>query len=374
MRRPNHPLPGTAADGTERALAGVRVCRVGHFSAGYARNRIVAEALRQAGADVVDLPDDRVFPVRSAAIVRRGLARRFDLILVGYPGHSDVPAAAAVARIKGVPLVFDAFVSLFDTFVTDRRRLPSGGLRARTVALVDQVACRLPDRVLLDTEAHIDYFVRRFGLPRDRFRRVWAGADDRVMSPIPRTGDGTFSVFLYGSFVPLQGVEHVIRAAHLLESGGVEARFTVAGEGQTYRAVRRLADELEVRSIQFLGWRPYADLPGLMGQSDVCLGIFGTTPKAGRVIPNKVFDGLAMGRAVVTADTAAAREGLEHGRNAWLCPPGDPEALAGALAHLAGNPDLRRRLGEAGRRRFEEAFSTEAISRDLSGVVRELWG
>jgi len=65
--------------------------------------------------------------------------------------------------------------------------------------------------------------------------------------------------------------------------------------------------------------------------------------------PTKLFEYLAMGRAVVASDLDQIGELLEHDRTARLVPPGDPDALAGALAALAGDPDARRRLGTAAR-------------------------
>ena len=66
------------------------------------------------------------------------------------------------------------------------------------------------------------------------------------------------------------------------------------------------------------------------------------------MVPNKVWQAMAAGRPVVTADTPAVREVLEDGRTALLVPAGDPDALAEALARLAGDAALRARLGEAG--------------------------
>ena len=73
-----------------------------------------------------------------------------------------------------------------------------------------------------------------------------------------------------------------------------------------------------------------AELNREIREAHLCLGIFGVTPKALRVIPCKVYDSLAVGRPVVTADTPGARELLEDGRTAVLVPPGDAAALADA--------------------------------------------
>jgi glycosyltransferase involved in cell wall biosynthesis len=95
----------------------------------------------------------------------------------------------------------------------------------------------------------------------------------------------------------------------------------------------------------------------------VCLGIFGTSEKARRVVPNKIFQAMAVGRPIVTADTPAIRELLVHEREGLLVPAGDPDALAAALVRLAGDEALRRRMGEAARQRFLEVATPAAVAR-----------
>jgi glycosyltransferase involved in cell wall biosynthesis len=109
-----------------------------------------------------------------------------------------------------------------------------------------------------------------------------------------------------------------------------------------------------------------------LAASDVCLGIFGTSPKASRVIPNKVFDALAAARPVITADTSAAREALAHRDTAWLCPAGDPAALAEAIVELQRDPVLRFDLARRGNVLFRADFSLDAIARQLATNVTEV--
>ena len=80
-----------------------------------------------------------------------------------------------------------------------------------------------------------------------------------------------------------------------------------------------------------------------VAQADICLGIFGATDKARRVVPNKVYQTLALGKAVITAETPAVCEVFTSGEEMVTVPPGDPELLAGAIRALAEaiGPELR---------------------------------
>lgn len=297
-----------------------------------------------------------------------------DVILVGFPGHADMLPATLYSTKKQIPVVFDAFVSLWETSVEDRAIVPKKSLSAMRYRLEDRVACSLADLVLLDTDTHIDFFVSEFALPREKFRRVWVGADDEVMFPRQRlvSSRDDFRVFFYGSFSPLHGADHIVRAAALLQRWKQKVSFVITGSGQTYPEIRALAAEAGVRNMRFLGRRPYSELPVLIAQSELCLGIFGATPKAERVVPNKIFDALACRRPVVTSETSATRECLTHGETAWFCESANPEALAAAIVHLKDNKTERRGLEEAGYRLFKKRFSLDAISMQLREILFEL--
>jgi glycosyltransferase involved in cell wall biosynthesis len=77
---------------------------------------------------------------------------------------------------------------------------------------------------------------------------------------------------------------------------------------------------------------------------------------------------------VLTADTAAAREVLVHSDNAYLCPPGDAEALAHAIAVLKVDGELRRGLAERGHALFRERFSIAALSTDVAALMLDALG
>ncbi len=358
----------------ERPLDGLVVAHVGHHDPAYARNRLMAKALRRAGAEVVDLSDRRRFPARAPTLARTLRGRHFDLVLVGFPGHADVPVARLAAR-RGVPVVFDALVSLYETAVEDREVVRPRGVAARRYHLEDRFACRFADLVILDTDTHIAYFRERIAGHGTRFARAFVGSDDEIMRPLPRGEDGRFRVLFYASYIPLHGAESVVRAAHELERAGEEVEFTMIGDGQTYAGVRRLADRLGVGSIRFVAEHvAYDALPALIASTDVCLGVFGVTPKAARVIPNKVFDGLAMARTVVTADTPAAREALTDGVDCRMCPPGEPIALAEVLADLRHGPETADAIACRGHELFQREFSLAALSRRMASMTLELVG
>jgi len=115
---------------------------------------------------------------------------------------------------------------------------------------------------------------------------------------------------------------------------------------------------------------PLKEMPLEIAAASLCLGIFGTSAKAGRVIPNKVFECLAVGRPVVTADTPAIR-GAFDGEVA-VVPAGDPDALAREIKSLLADPTRLASLASSGHERYRRDYSEEALGKLLAGYVAEL--
>ena len=145
----------------------------------------------------------------------------------------------------------------------------------------------------------------------------------------------------------------------VLDGRGVRIDVTLIGDGQDAAAVREALPPGENVRVSWIDWVDSEELPDVVAGHDVCLGIFGTSGKARRVVPNKVYQGIAAGCVVVTSDTPPQRRIL--GGGARFVEPGDALALADALEALAQErPRDRERLrarrrpeGEDSRKQFE---------------------
>jgi glycosyltransferase involved in cell wall biosynthesis len=272
--------------------------------------------------------------------------------------------------------VFDVFLSLYDSMVLDRSAIGRRSWKARSLAWVDRNSCRLADRVILDTSAHVAFFCEQFGLPREKFWVLPIGADDNVFKPAPqREGNGQlYTVLHFGRYIPLHGLETVVRAAAALENAGEKCRFLLVGEGEEREKIENLAKGLGIGSIEFMSNQSPTKLATVIGEADLCLGIFGETGKASRVVPNKVYEAMAAGRPVITGDSPAAREFLRDGEDCLLCERGNPLALAGAIRRIQEDASLSARLAGGGRRSFEQKAAPVVIGRLLSRKLSDWKG
>jgi glycosyltransferase involved in cell wall biosynthesis len=241
-------------------------------------------------------------------------------------------------------------------------------LFAKLLYSLDKYSCKFSDVVLLDTEDHIEYFVRKFSLPREKFQRVWVGTDEELFYPRKKKKNKTFTVFFHGKYIPLQGVQHIIRAADLLR--GQKIKFILLGNGQTETENKRLHKDLNLQNIEFLDYVPYEALPDNINKGDVCLGIFGDTDKAKRVIPNKAFEVLAMGLPLITGKSDAIQEGgMNHKENVYLCEFSNPKSLADAIMYLKKNKKVRDKIAKKGIKLFNEKFSTFEIGKLVKEII-----
>lgn len=302
-------------------------------------------------------------------------APRPDIVLVGFPGVLDVLVAAPIARLRGIPVAWDMFMSLYDTVVEDRRLLRRGSLAARLLYAIERFSLRRADFVFLDTEAHARRVETLFGFPPGSMGAVWVGAEanflhfDAGATAASSAPGQPLRVLFYGQFIPLHGIETIIRAARLASGEAIE--WQLIGKGQESERIARFIDEQPLPRLRWDTWVDYEQLPSYIAAADICLGIFGTSEKAASVIPNKVFQIVAMGRPIVTRGSPAIREMLEElPPCVYLVPPGDPVALVKALRDFASRKQQVRNCHSE----LHDKVSAQAVGRQCTKLFAKRLG
>jgi glycosyltransferase involved in cell wall biosynthesis len=336
----------------------MRVVYFGTWERGYPRNDQVIAALESAAVEV-DLVHEEmwggthkfdltpsVLPRLARAelrLARAPLAEDVDALLVGYPGQFDVWSAKRHQR----PVVFNAMVSLYDTFVEDRERFRDGSFPARALRRLDRSAFRAADLVVADTQANADFMRELAGI--DEVAVCYLGAEERLFRPAWRRRED-FHVLFVGKPAPLHGLDVIVEAARLLP----DIPFRVVGTGQ----VTHLLDA-RPSNVEHVPWVEYERVPDEYARAGCALGIFGSSGKAHRVVPHKTFQALAVGTPLITADTVAARELLVDGLDSLLVER-TAASLAEAIVVLRDDSELAERIGAGGRATFEREAS-EAV-------------
>jgi glycosyltransferase involved in cell wall biosynthesis len=336
----------------------MRVAYFGTWERGYPRNDQVIAALESAGV-AVDLVHEEMWSGRhkfgltptvlprlasaEVRLARAPLAADVEAIIVGYPGHFDIWSA----RRHRKPVLFNAMVSLYDTFVEDRERFRDGSLPATVLRRLDRSAFRAADLVVADTQANADFMCELAGI--DDVAVCYLGAEERLFRPAWRRGDD-FHVLFVGKPAPLHGLELILEAARRLP----DVAFRIVGTGQVTHVL-----DARPPNVEHVPWVEYEHVVDEYARAGCALGIFGSSGKAQRVIPHKTFQALAVGTPLITADTPAAREMLVDRRDSLLVER-TADALAEAIVSLRDDPDLAQQVGVGGRATFEREAS-EAV-------------
>lgn len=306
-------------------------------------------------------------------IIRYMQLEDHDAVVVGYNGYFDMPLAKLLAKIRRKPLIFTPVFPLYETSVEDREYINRDSISSKFIHLIDETCCRLADLIIIETEAYLKYYCQEFNISKEKFHKIPLGADEKnfASQSEERSHDSDrLRVLFYGKFIPLQGIPYIIKAAKLLEKNK-DIAFEIIGSGQLSEDIRKLSDQLEIKNISFVDWVNYCKLPNHIQKADICLGIFGTTHKAQRGIPIKVYEAMAMKKPVITGDSPAARKVLKHRTNAVLCPMGDHEALAKSILLLKENKDLREKIAESGYQLYKDLFSSDRIATEFEAALNK---
>ncbi|MCP4360750.1 MAG: glycosyltransferase family 4 protein [Chloroflexi bacterium] len=355
----------------------LRLCFFGTYRANYVRNQVIIAGLRQNGAIVEECHSplwhsvaDRVAQAgggwKSPRFFKRVIkaywrlfqAHRhtpeYDIMLVGYPGQFDVYLGRLLSWWRRKPMALDILMSLH-LIAEERGLAQKSPISGKLIFWLEKGSLKLPDLLIADTPEYREYYCEKYDLKPEKFSLVPLGVDDRIYRPRPdlRPPQDYFRIIYYGTFIPLHGVETMIRAAAALQDQP-QIQFDFYGDGQERPSAEQLARELNLDNVHFRGWIDKEELPAQIAQSHVVLGVFGTTKQSRCTIQNKIWEGMMMQRPVISGDAETIQAELKHKKHVYLVERANPQALAAGILELAQTPDLRRQMAIAAFERVQE--------------------
>jgi len=351
----------------------MKVCFFGIYDKSYPRNKVLIEGLILNGYEVIEC---NVNPRLNKGLKKYWLLAKekralkkhnFEFVVVAFPGHTCVWLAKIL--FPKTPIVFDVFLSLYEANVSDRKVHSAHSIKGLRDYFLDWHSVRLADIVVMDTYSHAGFFEQRYGLDAKKVIRVFIGS-------MVKTSDyenikppaSVLVVHFHGSFIPQHGIEYIIAAAKILESEkGIT--FSFIGDGQVYEKMLEYSRSLGLRNVSFVGRLPFKETLEKLAASDIALGVFGKAARAQWVIMNKIFESMALGKALISADTPALRELFTDRENVLFCEAGNPADLAAKILELKRDKSLREKIGRNSLRLFQEELSPEKL---LSNFLIEL--
>ena len=312
----------------------------------------LAAAAARAGTAVAPLRIRNHFDVRAGLALRR-LADGHDVV---HFHTARAHALAPLCRGRGARLV-----------VTRRMDyVPAGGPYVR------YLYNHAVDAVIAISEGVRDALLR-VGVRRERIRVVPSGMDAAALSAAPdararlrsewNVRDDDVLVIVPGALERRKGHAVLLAAATGLAAVVPRLRYVFCGDGHEGDALRRAAAGLD-GLVRFAGFRP--DMAACFAAADVA-----AMPSLQEGLGVAALEAMAAGRPVVGSRVGGLAEAVAHGETGLLVPPADPVALARALAQLAGDADLRARLGAAGRARVAARYTSARMAEGTLACYEE---
>ncbi len=339
----------------------MKVCWFGIYDAGYSRNKVLLSGLHQAKVDVVECNAIEFKGLtKYIHLIRelRSLHNDYDVIFCAFPVNYNV----IIARLfQKRPIVIDAFFPLYDAYVHDRKSTQKWSLKALVYNWLDRINLRLAKLVITDTNQHkkywetLDHSARIVALP------VGAPTDEFYPINVIITYHNNFLVSFHGSYIPLQGVDKIFQAIKLLRNEST-IKFRFIGPQKMFddfhEEIRDAGDRIET-----ISWLSTKELNKKLNEANVILGIFGDTQKTNRVVPNKVFQGIAVKKPVITKDTPAIRELFSD--EEMVLTSDDPAAIAACIVDLHHNYDIGRQKAARAYEKFTKNYSETVLGLEL---------
>jgi rhamnosyl/mannosyltransferase len=288
-------------------------------------------------------------------------ARKFDADLIHVHLPNPLAELSALIADREIPVV-----AQFHSDIVRQRSL------LRLYAPLLDAFYRRANCIIVPTPRHIEVsrFVSKY---REKCRIVPFGVsiprfelDETGRKKVGELRDGLPSVLCVGRLVTYKGVEFLIRAVQ-----GIKARLWIAGAGPLDGSLRNLAQEKGIADrIEFLGQVSDQELVAYYHACDVFVLPSITNAEMFGVVQ---LEAMACRKPVISTNLPTGVSWVnQHGKTGYLVPPRNAEELAKRIKHLISNPQLREEMGEAGRMRVEQRFTSTKMAEAMLQVYKEM--
>lgn len=255
----------------------------------------------------------------------------YDTVFIGFAPQLVLPFF--VWKFQKADVVIDFFISLYDTLCCDRKKIEEKSFLGKVLHRIDEVTLQKAKAVICDTKAHGRFFHEEFGVDQHKLYTVYLQADETIYYPrrVERSDNlkDKFVVLYFGSVLPLQGVDVVLKAMNILKrEKDIYCVFIGPIEDRTLKKLI-----LDARHVEYIEWLPQKKLAEYIAMSDLCLaGHFcNDIQKAKRTIPGKAYIYQAMEKPMILGDNVANRELFREDGKTFFVEMGNEWALANVI-------------------------------------------
>jgi L-malate glycosyltransferase len=249
-------------------------------------------------------------------------------------------------------------------------RRDMGILRGRKHHVAYRLMSGVPDRVFAVSEQVRHHSITVDRIDASRVETIYNGLDLADWSSVQaEKRPGEVVIATVGNIRRVKGHDVLIRAAATVLTQFPKVLFSIAGdvlEPEYFQELQVLIEQLKL-SDRFLFAGGLSDLRVYLSAADLFV-----LPSRSEGFSNAIVEAMAASLPVVATDVGGNAEAVEDGVSGYIVPPEDPEALAAAIVRLLSDPIGAEEMGQAGKRRAAERFTTDAMMRQITGAYARL--
>lgn len=267
-------------------------------------------------------------------------------------------------------------VIIFHTFDTLMRRKPRS-LRSMLLTLTDKIFLPHFHKAIALAETHKRYLVSTKHIPAPKIsviynavdlRKFAHAVDVRALKRTLNVPDDAQVVGIVAGLRPWKAHDVFLTAAAEVLQKAPDTYFVIAGDGSERDNLEKMALDLRISDrVRFLG--VVDNVPTLLRAFD--LSVLSSYHEA---FPISLLESMAAARPIVATDVGSVSELVEDGVNGYLVPPRAPRQLARAMMRILRDPQLGKRIGEAGRKRVEKQYTVERMVSRSESLMLEWAG
>jgi glycosyltransferase involved in cell wall biosynthesis len=294
------------------------------------------------------------------------------ILYVPYPAVFALTTLYFLPKIlRPKKIVADAFISIHDTVVNDRKLLKPYSVPARILHALERKAYYQADHLVVDTEQNADFLQSEFDLSASKVTAIPLSTNEVAYHPSPYLPGKHCRILFIGTMIPLHGISTILATAKLLEKE-TSIQFRLIGNGQESYKVKQALENGATNLEWITYWQSAEQLANEIAQADICLGIFGSGDKAQRVCPFKLYAYSAVGRTVITAKTLwlhATVNDLNYEPFVTVTTD-NPEELAERIIALAKHPETRETYAANSRKFYMDHLCNAISDHQLAALLK----
>ncbi len=367
----------------------------GTYDKNFSSNKTIIKALESQGVKVVQVnAHTSVTKIENAKdlgwiqIIKRILVKtkllvvtithvssiiQSNALIVGYPGHIDVIFAKIICLLFRKKLVFFPLIIISTGFIDEYGILSANSPKAKFIKNVEKIIYKACDIILADTLYQKKHFIEIFGIQEEKVYLLPIGADNSTYVYKPKTSNqnNEINIVYYGLYSPVHGVKYIIEAAQFMKNNK-NVFFIMVGDGTQFQENYQKANNYKLKNITFFKEMTESNALSTLQSADIFMGFFENHSAIYRAIPNKIYQGIALGKAVLTADAPVIRDVFTHKKNIYLCKPGNQESINSAILNLTRDKKLRNSIAKNAYNLYLENFTPEALGKVLLEIIKDL--